>query len=62
MTCMVISVRAERTKVPLRPYLRGHPGLLPRAISPRNDISVVKKVEDCEGQVREAINKRLIPC
>lgn len=62
MTCMVMSVQGELMKVPLRPYLRGNPGLLPQAISPRHDISVVKRVEDCEGQVRKAINKGLIPC
>ncbi|CAN4113095.1 unnamed protein product [Withania somnifera] len=45
-----MSIRAELTKVPLRPYLRGNPGLLPQAISSQNDISVVKGVEDCNGQ------------
>lgn len=54
MTCIAMSVRAELTKVALRPYLRGNPGLLPQKISPRpDDISVVKGVEGCNGQVNE---------
>lgn len=53
LTCMVMSVQGELTKVPLRPYLRGNPGLLPQAIAPCHDSSVVQRVEDCEGQVRK---------